>query len=258
MRNAVRLLTRARRLYCPEAVALFAASSVQPSAQRMALEDATMRALVSTGIFAQSDRIFVHAAHDEQASRLNWKNPSGPPALPVNSPTFQADRGWTGDGAASRLRTQYTPSIDGVQFTLDNAAIWAWVTTDIAQAAAVNGNNTAPSSRIVPRSATDTLQVRVNDGTNTAGVSTSSIGFFGGQRRATTDKRMWKNGVQVGATLATASTALANAEQWICGGNAAGFSTGQVAAAAWTAALTGLEATFYAIMLARMQGVGAA
>jgi hypothetical protein len=69
---------------------------------------------------------------------------------------------------------------------------------------------------------------------------------------------MWKNGVQVGATLATPSTALANAEQWICGGNAAGFSTNQVAAAIWAASLSGLEATFYAIMLARMQGVGAA
>ena len=243
--------------YLAEAKALFAAMTTQPTAARKTLINNTIVALKNAGIWSQLDVLYVLAAADSQAARINWKTPGTFDAVAVNSPTFEADRGFTGNGTSSRLRTNYTPSANAVNLQLNNASLWEWNRTDTQQGVNDIGNGVVPQCAICPRFTSDTTIVRVNDGTSTTVSNTSASGFFGGQRSGASATAIWKNGVRT-VTGSVSSTSLASAEQWICGANSSQFSTHQIAGAAWAASLTGLELQFYNIMLSYMQGVGAA
>lgn len=258
MRRAVRDVVLGSGLL-PETRVLLDAMTTPPSSLRARQINALIRNLIVAGIWSRLDLLYVLAAHSSQAALLNWKNPGTFTAIEVNSPTFTVDRGYTGDGATSRLRTQFVPSTNGVSFTQDNASIWAWSLTDAAASIVDVGNSSgAPSSHVITRSATGNLVVRLTDATNGTTANAASLGLHGGSRASSTTRKNWKNGAQLGADISVTSTGLPTQEQWICAGNATSFSTKQIAMAAWAASLTGLEAAFYNAMLPYMQGVGAA
>lgn len=243
-----------------EAEAVVTAFSVQPSAARMELIDTLVGALKTAGVWDLLDLLYISAAHDTQAKNINWKNPATFTLTNVGSgPAFVVDRGVTGS-ASNALKTGFVPSTNGVNYVLNSASVWAWVLTNVAATVRAVGNDTGNQCHVIPRSATDTLRAALNTSSSTTGPSsiTTSIGFSGASRAVSGTVKHWKNGVQVGADEASTSVAVSAVEQYICGSNASGFYTGQVAAAAWGAALTGKEADFYTALLAYMQGVGAA
>lgn len=244
--------------YSAEATALFAAMSVQPDATRKALIDTFIAALKTAGVWSELDLLYGLAAHDSQGSLLNWKAPASFAALgEAHAPTFTTDRGWQGNGTSQYLRTQWTPSVNAVKMTQNNASAWAWSLTDAANNTGDIGDASAQAIRISTRSAAGALTGRINDNTGSTVAVANSIGFFGAQRTSATVKRMFKDGVEVFNNTA-AVVGLSATEQWICGANATGFSAKQLALAAWGASLNGLESTFYAAAHAYLQGVGAA
>lgn len=244
--------------YSTEALALFAAMTVQPDAARKTLINSTIVALKAAEIYQQLDLLYLLAAADEQAAKLNWVNPASFAAVAINSPAFVADKGFTGDGSSSRLRTQYTPSTNGVHYTRDDASGWVFVLTNVNETLADIGNNTSPKSIVRSRSSGYPVTC-INDATASNGDAVStSVGFTGGQRISSTVKRIWKDGAQSGADISVSSTGISAQEFWICGANSVIFSTKQIAAVAWGASLTGIEVSFSNILLAYMQGVGAA
>lgn len=89
------------RRYAAEAVSLFARMATQPDATRLALIDATIRSLIAGGVWAKLDSLYVMAAHDSQAARLNWV--ANESLTAYNSPAFTVDRGFKGDGASAYL-----------------------------------------------------------------------------------------------------------------------------------------------------------
>jgi hypothetical protein len=241
-----------------EAETVVSAMTTQPDNSRKALIDALVGSLKTAGVWSQLDLLYVLAAHDAQAARLNWKSPAAFAALTVNSPVFQADRGYTGDGASSRLRTQFTPSTNGVNFIQDSASVWVWSRTNAQSNAAIGANGGTNRTDIILRNASDQRFGRVNSNTAAAATSiTESSGFFGLTRRDASNILTFRNGSLID-TDAAASTAINNAEQWICGANSTGFSTQQVAVAAWGGAMTDLEASFYSAVNTYMQAAGAA
>jgi hypothetical protein len=245
--------------FLPQSVALFAAMTTPPTTARKILINNTIGALLSAGIWSQLDVLYVLAAADNQAARLNWINPSTFMALPVNAPTFAVDRGYTGDGSSSRLRTQYTPSVNGVNFTQNSASIWVWSRTQAQGAPRDVGSvtGTTMQSSVSIRNTSDNMSIFINDGTAGTPANSNSVGFFGSQRVSSTTKRAWGNGAQVGADVTLTSVGLPVTEQWTCGANSTSFSTRQQAAAAWGASLSGLESAFYNSLLPYMQAVGA-
>jgi hypothetical protein len=244
--------------YYTSSQAIFTAFTTPPVTARKTIINACVGSLKTAGIWQKLDVLYLMAAADSQAACINWVAPANFTALQVNSPTFVADRGFTGNGTSSRLRTQYTPSVNGVQTTLNSASVWVWSLTD-SQGSADVGNLTAPRTEITPRNGANQMTITVNDAAAvSATANASSIGFFGAQRPDASTRRAWKNGVQLGSDFAVASTALASQEQWVGGGNSSNFSTHQMAAAAWGDSLTGLENSFYSTLLTYMQAVGAA
>lgn len=243
------------RLRDPAVAAIIAAMSPAPNAARAARINTLVLALKTAGIWSLLDVFYVTAAQNTGPSLLNWKAPGTRDLIAVNSPAFVADAGYTSNGSTSRLRTQYTPSTDGVNFIQDNASVWTWVTTEIAENILAVGNiNNVITVGVKPRVAT-TGGGRLNDGTDDLRTIASSIGFTGVSRAGAAIKRVWKNGVKQGADFTTASTGISSLEQWVCGGSNGHFSAAQVAIAAWGAALTGLELTFYNALNAYMTGL---
>lgn len=245
--------------YEAEAVTLFAAMTPAPDDTRKGHINTLIAGLKADTIWTKLDALWVMAAHDAQASLLNWKNPGTFDLIGVNSPTFAVDQGYTGDGSSSRLRTQFTPSTNGVNYTQDSASLWVWSRTNATSSVTDMGEQvTAPDTRIITRNGSNQLGIRVNDGTSTslAGV-TDSTGFFGNQRSGASAIAGFRNGSSVG-TGSVASTGLPAQELWLCGANSNGFSAKQQAAGAIGASLAGLESAFYTRMLTYMQAVGAA
>lgn len=245
--------------YDTDARALFAAINSTPTPERKAQINTLIVALKAAGVWTLLDILYVHAAADSQAARLNWKNPATFTAVPVSSPTFVADRGYTGDGAAARLRTQYTPSTNAVLLTQNNASAWVWSLTDSQSVSRELGNGSSPQIAVSTRNASNLATFLANEnGVGSTVANTDSRGFFGTQRVGANSKLGWKNGVAILPSTAVASSGLPTQEQWICGANSASFSSKQIAAAAWGASLDTREAAFYSAMLTYMQSVGAA
>lgn len=234
---------------------LLEAMTTQPDGTRAGVISDLIKGLMVDGVWVELDSLYILAAHDEQAALLDWKLRVNLSA--VNSPTFEVDRGFTGDAATSRL----TRSGIYTRFVQDSASMWFWSRTDAGESQYPIGRTANPQNRLTGRSAADSIVLAINDGTLAnfgTGAVTSGLGFFGAQRRGATDRRAWQDGAQVGVTSNTASTGVNATANWICGANSSSFSAKQVAAAAWGASLSGLESDFYDHMLVYMQAVGAA
>ena len=88
--------------YRPEALALFERMSVEPTNARKAQINALFSSVAS--ILPKLDSLYLTAAHDAQAARLNWVADQYNLSA-VNSPTFVTDSGYTGNGTSSYLST---------------------------------------------------------------------------------------------------------------------------------------------------------
>lgn len=93
-----------------ETTALLAAMSVQPSSPRTTLINTliaslkTFKTAAGQSFWDALDFLYLPAAHDAQAGRINWKNPAQVGTV-VGSPTFQTDRGYTGNIGTSYIDT---------------------------------------------------------------------------------------------------------------------------------------------------------
>ncbi|WP_341989977.1 DUF2793 domain-containing protein [Azorhizobium sp. AG788] len=109
----------------PEAAAVVARMVSAPSTSRKWLADRLVDTLMSAGVWAKLDALYVLAAPDAQAARLNWISASYG-LTEVNSPAFTANRGYTSDGATSYLRTGYIPGA-GTMFQQNNASFGVYI-----------------------------------------------------------------------------------------------------------------------------------
>jgi len=251
-----RLGAISRKQFDSKSSAIFAAMSPAPSGARKLVIDTYVRALTSSSIWTELDRLFVLAAHSQQAALIDWIHPTGTGAQAVNSPTFTTDRGFAGNAVDSYVRTNFTPSVGGVKYTQDNASIAVWSLTDTLHALSDIGTVIAPLSFVRSRNLGGNAAYRVNDGsTQTIAVADSS-GFYHSQRTTATERALFKNGAPIAAT-SVASTGVPSSELWICGANATEFSPRQIALSACGSSLAGKELTFYSATLAYMQAVGA-
>lgn len=243
----------------PAAEAVWTAFTTPATDSRKQAINQLVWALKGAAVWDDLDVLYLMAAADSQAARINWKNPGTKTMSAVNSPTFTADRGFAGNGSNSRLDTTWVPSTDGVKFVQNSASMWVWSNTNSQTSGADCGNaSTAPYAYLYTRSSSDLAVMRLNDSSSGTTSSTNSIGMFGAQRRASNDRRLWKNGSQIGSTTTSASTGLPTASMWVCGANSIWFTTKQYGFFAAGASLSGKESDFYNAILTYMQTVGAA
>src|SRR5699024_9071210 len=119
--------------------ALAARMTVVPAGARLRAIDAAVRALKASGVWPRMTALYMIAAHDAHAARLNWWQPLYD-LTAVNSPAFTIDRGYAGDGTASYLDTGWAPSL-GAQ---DSLCFGVWDRTNAQSAVVLAGTSAAP------------------------------------------------------------------------------------------------------------------
>lgn len=243
----------------PQTKALMAAMTVQPPSGRdVRAYDWFYRGVVGMGLLALVDVGYLHAAHDEQAARLNFAAPGTFTATNVNSTTFTAYRGFTGDGSTMELDTGFNPTTaSSPQFTQNSAHIGSWALTNLAA-----GNNSeigleaAAELFINPRNGSDAYTARVNTSGTLTSSSTDSRGHNVACRTASNLMTSYKNGASID-TDATASSALTSGTIRILRFNL-GYSARQTALSHAGAGLTDAEVlALYNAFRPYMQAVGA-
>jgi hypothetical protein len=104
-----------------------------PSAAQQTLQNTLIEDLKTAGVWDKLDVFYVFATDgDSDYATLNWKAPSSHQVTKINSPTFTANGGFTGDGSSSYLDTNFDPDASGVNYTLNDASISIWNNTFVA------------------------------------------------------------------------------------------------------------------------------
>jgi hypothetical protein len=230
----------------------------EPDDTRKGIIDTLISDLKTAGIWAKLDVLWVLAAHDAQAARLNWKAPASFALTAVNSPTFTTDRGYAGNGSTSYLTTGWDPATNGSQWTQNNAEIAFWSRTSTVFNGNVVGSESSASVGLNGRFTGDLIGYRVNAALFSGiGTSTDGSGFFSAARTGASASQGYKSGSAVGSAASAASGALSSVD--IAIGRVNGTpSAHEVAQLSLGAALSGTERTdFYNALQTYMTAVGA-
>ena len=194
--------------YSAEASAIFAAFTTPPTAARKAQIEACVSYLKNAGVWARLDVLYLLAAANSQAARINWKTPGTFTLTEVNSPTFGVDQGYTGNGTDMQLDTGVNPSTLGGGLTQNDACAFVWGTR-VDVSGAPLGTNAGTGIYIYPRYTDGNYYHKLNTATDTTAASSDGSGLVLSVRTASDAGRIDRNGAQL-VTLATTSSALVN------------------------------------------------
>lgn len=175
----------------------------------------------------------------------------------VGAIAFTPDRGFTGNGVDAYLDTNWVPSTHGLHYTLNSASLWTWVISDILEPGLVIGTIGDYLSVVAPYSQMLGLgQIAINQATPQAFPSSTSLGFFGGQRRAIEDERAFINGIEAVAGT-NPSLGLLVSPVTILALFPIGYSPAEVSVSAAGASIAGREMAFYTALSTYLNTVGA-
>lgn len=200
--------------YDAESTALFERMTSTPDETRKAVIDAFIVGIKSDlGIANLSDAfdaLYFTAAHDQQAARLNWVEDDHN-LTEVNSPAWLADQGYTGNGTTQYLDTDYTLSVDSVNFIQDDNSFGVYIRTNVGEVGRDMGvaNSLATFfSQILSRNAVDNLVGTINATSSLAYATTDSQGLSVAERTGANDVAIYRNGASVATSGANTSVAL--------------------------------------------------
>lgn len=98
-------------VYEPEAKALFARASAPVPTARKAIINKAIKAIKDAGCWSQLATLNVFVAHERNFSLLNWVGTPAYDAQVTGTPTFEADKGWSGFSAANRITVPITSAL---------------------------------------------------------------------------------------------------------------------------------------------------
>lgn len=245
----------------PETQALRRAGSGQIRGRNLFAADRFIRRLKALEIWQKLDVLWVLRAPNQTMAVVNWKNPGTFTLTEVNSPTFDKG-GYTSNGTTSYLNTGWNASTNGVNYTLNDCAFGTYANGGSDAAAntlQVGARSAGFANQIWLRAWVATVFASaVNTDNDITVTSTTQFGFNVCQRTSSTANEIFRNGVSVG-TGSLASTAIPNANMFICAGNDSSavemLSTVRISLAWFGASLTASQhAGFSAAWDAYMQG----
>lgn len=248
-----------------ETVSLLSSMTVAPSQARASLISDTIAALKAADLWDDLDVLYILAAHDAQAARLNWKAPGSFAATVVGSPTFAADEGYTGNGTNGALNTTFTPSTNAVQMTLNAAHVSVWtLSTAVGRdyEFLLSARNVAATSftEMTLDQALGVTYERLNHGLGSHTTPVDASGMFLLDRTNATTAETFHNDASLG-TITGSAVALPDRSIYLLarrGGTPDLFSTMNAAAFTAGAALGATKRTaLYGILQDYLQAVGA-
>ena len=209
--------------------------TVAPSFQYQLAMDTFITSNVSNGNWATLDALWIFATESEQAAWVNWASPSAALLVPINAPLWSFRQGYTGDGSTSYIKTSFVPTINAVNFQLNNNSAGAYVRTNSQNSTAIElGTYSGIGNDIYYNRLRNTSNQWRNaifsslEGSNS---NSDSRGLFQAVRLTSTTGNFYRNGMSIGTGIAS-SGSLSSKEFYILAqnsnGTAANFSPRQV------------------------------
>lgn len=195
--------------FCSEAKALFRSMTVQPDRYRKKLINSFIIGCKHDSNWDKIDTLWMLAAHDRQAAKLNWKKPDAFALMEINPPvSFSIDTGFTGNGASTAFNTGWNPVLNGYQFQQNDCAIGFYGRSSIGGSASsmggLDGGSPAKGVQFLPRNTVNTHSLTLNSEGSAFGSSTDASGFRYAYRQNSTQHKVGKNGSDI-ATSNTSS-----------------------------------------------------
>ncbi len=191
-------------IFADETNTLLATFTTQPSFLRKTQIDQLIVTLKTTGVWAKLDMFYLLAAGDTQSAGINWKNPGQYTLTAYNSPTFTADRGYTGDLGTMYLDTN-APTNGLTYFTRNSAHMGYWQRTNDAVADNDMGVYGIATTRIRNYNAGNAVAGRLHDATSGIFTSASGTGHTLINRSAAAARQFYHNAVSVGTDTVTST-----------------------------------------------------
>lgn len=236
--------------------ALLAAMTTKPTGAQTADIDTLIRGLKADGLWTLIDGLWVLVAHDAQAARINWKTPASV-ASAVGSPTFTTNAGYAFDGVTNYLNLLFVPSTDKVAATATSLSIGVYERTNVGVSGArAMGTSGSATISLVPRTASNSVQLNLLSGLSGAGAATTtdSRGLTVAQTDGT-NSAVYRAGSFFGSgALASPSATFPSVALFAGGYNAAGSLTSPRASTLGLVLTgAGLDATQHANLNTRVQ-----
>ena len=195
-----------------------------PSASQQTLQNTLVEDLKTAGVWDKLDVFYVFATDgDSDFATLNWKAPSSHQVTKVNSPTFTADSGFTGDGTSAYLNTSFRPLTNGNNYQANNASIGVYYNSSLSS------NNLYLSAY---RTSADTDETFLRAGGQSPNVinnnnasnrdAFSVVGDFAQIHRNSSNQYLFTNGIETDSLAITGSNSLTDFEVYLLGLNNGG------------------------------------
>lgn len=215
--------------------------TMRPTITRRSLMGTLIGDLITAGVWGKLDGLYVLAANNEQAAKLNWVGAGMQDLTAVNAPTFQIDRGFTGDGAASYLDTNTVMSALE-KFTPNNATLGLYVRTNVSSSSQMDIGSDAPTYMNVNNGGNVNARVNSSGGTAiTVSNGGNPTGLFAWSRNAS-NASIFRAGSLLGtAAVANGSYDSGAASSLTILKRSTNYSTRQIAAVVVGSELSGAE-----------------
>jgi hypothetical protein len=182
------------------------------------------------------DRLWVHGLQNQIAARTSIANAATADLITnVNSTTFTAGQGFTGNGTTMYLNTNYNPAVDGVKYTQNSASFGVYSRTNnssLAESIGVYSLALGSISSIYPNDTGKAYCYVQNFPASDNIIVSDSLGLYSAVRTSALSNSLYKNGVLAGGTT-QASLGIPSFDFYICARNnngaASGFDTRQIA-----------------------------
>ncbi len=215
------LLRPAAGGFSAEYQAVYDSMTNQPSASVAAAQNAMVAALVAGGVWVKLDIFFLFAQESNAAAEalINWLSP-GTDATAVSAPLFTSLEGFTGDGGADYINSNFNPNSDGVNYTLNDCCAFGYYRIDqqgnVYDFGVTDG---VPAHLIIRiRNTSDVVNAFINSAGSMAPANTNSAGLFAIERTASNATEVFRNASSLG-TDNDASSSLPNEDVYILARN---------------------------------------
>lgn len=176
---------------------------------------ALIAGLATDGLTAKLDRLWIWAQATDALALVDII--AGATATAVNTPTFTANVGYTGDGGTSYLDSNFNPTTaPAPKYIQDSASVFAWSNTAGMDAGAIVGISTINKVRIFPAYIDTNTYWGVNTNVTEAivlGGGAGQTGLWLATRTAAAAQRLDVNGSNA-ANGVTASVPPLNENIW--------------------------------------------
>ena len=181
-------------------LAVYDAFTTKPDAATKVIQNALV---VDLGTYWDSlDYLNVYAVHTngDGEALIDWKLPDST-ATAVNSPTFTASQGFLFNGTTQYINSDFTASVDGVQYTQNSASAMAYIRNNIQSNVIFGVDDDVPPPRkesfLYSRFTDDKAYIMLNGDTAEGAANVDSRGMYIISRTGASIVKLYRNKIAI-------------------------------------------------------------